>query len=105
MNARAAQTVYDKAEAEFLIMFEDMVGDFLHWFGRLTDLERLLGLCAFILTLFVLVVVKSSSGSSEPGKARSFVGSFTLVVAFSFLVGLLIDSEFDPRHFLPSNIF
>ncbi|HPF23116.1 MAG TPA: hypothetical protein PK417_06545 [Hyphomonas sp.] len=96
----SSQTVYDKAQTEFGDMVRDLVTGTLHWFGRLSDVERLVGLCAFILVLFMLVLVKATTRTHQPGKARSFVGSFVLVVVFSFLAGLLIDSEFDPRHFL-----
>ena len=103
MISTAADSVYDHAQAEFVDMVRDLVADALQWFGRLSDIERLVGLCAFILVLFVLVLVKATTRTSRPGKTRSFVSSFVLVVTFSFLAGLLIDSEFDLRRYLPAN--
>ena len=103
MITEVAHTVYDKAEQRFVDMVQTSVADLEHWFGRLSDIERLVGLCAFILVLFILVLVKATTRTSKPGKTRNFVGSFVLVVAFSFLAGMLIDSKFDPRQFLPGN--
>lgn len=91
------QSIYEKAQTQFADMVQDLFGDLLHWFERLTDVERLVALCAFILVLFMLVLVKATTRTSKPGKTRSFVGSFVLVVTFSFLAGLMIDSKFDPR--------
>lgn len=101
MITNAAQDVYGRAQSEFVDLVRDIIADLTHWFGRLSDLERLVGLCAFILVLFLLVLVKATTRESKPGKTRNFVGSFTLVVTFSFLVGLILDSRFDPRHWLP----
>lgn len=99
MFSSASPTVYDKAQTEFVDMVEGLFGGLLHWFERLTDVERLVALCAFILVLFLLVLVKATTRTTKPGKTRSFIGSFVLVVTFSFLAGLLIDSKFDPSQF------
>lgn len=96
----SSQTVYEKAEREFIDMVRDLVGDITHWFGRLSDVERLIGLGAFILMLFLLVLVKAGSRERKPGKTRNFTGSFILVVTFSFLVGMLLDTPYDPRNFV-----
>ena len=102
MITNAAQDVYDRAQSEFVDLFDNFFADLSHWFGRLSDIERLVGLCAFILVLFLLVLVKATTRESRPGKARSFVGSFTLVVTFSFLVGMILDTPYDPRQWLPA---
>ena len=99
MFSSATQTVYDKAQTQFADMVRDLFGGLIHWFERLSDIERLVALCAFILVLFMLVLVKATTRTTKPGKTRSFIGSFVLVVTFSFLAGLLIDSKFDPRQF------
>jgi hypothetical protein len=96
----SSKTVYDEAQQEFLDMVRDLVGDVTHWFSRLSDVERLVGLAAFILMLFLLVLVKASTREHVPGKTRNFAGSFVLVVTFSFLVGMLLDTPYDPRNFL-----
>lgn len=96
----SSQTIYDEAQKEFIDMVRDLVGDVTHWFSRLSDLERLVGVAAFILILFLLVLVKSSTRERVPGKTRSFAGSFVLVITFSFLVGMLLDTPYDPRNFL-----
>ena len=96
----AARSVYDTAQMKLVDLSEDVFGDLLRWFERLSDMERLIGLCAFIMGLFVMIVAKSASGSGGPGNTRGFLGAFTLVVAFSFLTGMVIDSRFDPRRFL-----
>ena len=99
-----AESVFGKAQQEFAVLFQDTLHDLLHWFGRLSDIERLVGLCAFILVLFTLVLVKASTRTSRPGKTRNFLGALVLVVAFSFVAGLLFDSQYDPRRLLPASV-
>ncbi|HPF23115.1 MAG: hypothetical protein R3C08_04660 [Hyphomonas sp.] len=99
----AARSVYETAQRKMVDLTEEVFGDLVHWFDRLSDLERLVGLCVFILTLFVMIIAKSATGSAGPGNTRGFLGSFALVVAFSFLTGLVIDSRFDPRQLLGSD--
>ena len=91
---------YEQVERELGHAVEDATRDFQIWFERLSDMERLMGLCGFILLLFCLIISKSATRSAAPGNGRSFAGSFTLVVVFSFVAGMLIDSPFDPRHFV-----
>ena len=96
----SSQTVYDEAQQEFIDMVRDLVVDVTHWFSRLSDLERLVGLGAFILMLFLLVVVKAGTREHKPAKSRNFVSSLVLVVTFSFFVGMLLETPFDPRNFV-----
>jgi hypothetical protein len=103
MSKTASNTIYDEAQEKLAALAHDFMRDMTRWFGQLSDLERLLGLCVFILVLFVLVVVKAGRREHAPGKARSFVSSFVLVVTFSFVVGLLLDTSYDPRRFLPAD--
>ncbi len=100
---RISYSIFDEAERNFSALTRDFARDMTHWFAQLSDLDRLLGLVLFILVLFVLVVVKSGTREQKPGKARSFVSAFVLVVTFSFVAGLLIDTRLDPRQFLPSD--
>jgi len=104
MSTRTGSSFYETTWNEFLDMVRDFVEDTTDWLSGLSDVERLMGLCIFILLLFLLVLANGSSRTREPGKTRSFAGAFTLVVAFSFVAGLLIDSKIDPRQFLPANI-
>ena len=104
MSTHTAQTVYDQALGEFIGMLRDFGVDILAWVSRLTDMERLMGLVAFILVLFLLVISKASTRRREPGKARSFASAFTLVVVFSFFAGLVIDARFDASAYVPGNI-
>ena len=94
----SSQTIYEKAEHEFIDMVRDLVDDVVRWFSHLTDVERLIGLAAFILVLFLLVLVKAGSRERTPGKTRSFTAAFILVVTFSFLAGMLLDTPYDPRN-------
>ncbi|WP_321490955.1 hypothetical protein [uncultured Hyphomonas sp.] len=95
---------YETVEREFGHVVEDATRDFQVWYERLSDVERLMGLCGFILLLFFLVLSKSATRAADPGTGRSFAGSFTLVVVFSFVAGMLIDSPFDPRHFVNADM-
>jgi len=103
MSKIASNTIYDEAQDKFAALAHDFVRDMTRWVGQLSDMERLLGLVLFILVLFTLVVVKAGTREKKPGKARSFVSAFVLVVTFSFVAGLLIDTRLDPRQFLPSD--
>jgi hypothetical protein len=100
MILASVPNTYETVEREFGRAMADTTRDLQVWFERLSDMERLMGLCGFILLLFFLILTKSATRSADPGNGRSFIGSFTLVVVFSFVAGMLIDSPFDPRHFV-----
>ncbi len=95
-----SQTVFEDAKREFIDLVRDLVGDLMQWFSRLSDLERLVGVAAFILILFLLVIVKAGARDKKPASGRSFLSSLVLVVTFCFVMGLLLDTPFDPRNFL-----
>ena len=103
MSQYASQSIYSAAGRRLLEAVEDAFGDLTDWVVGLTDIQRLVGLCAFILVLFTLLLVQATTRTRRPGKTRSFLGSFVLVVVFSFLAGLLIDSRFDLHALLPAN--
>ncbi|MEZ5997998.1 MAG: hypothetical protein R3B98_04830 [Hyphomonas sp.] len=100
MSTSSGGSFYEHTWDEFLVVARDFVDDTTDWMNGLSDTERLMGLCIFILLLFLLTIVNSSKREREPGKARSFTGAFLLIVMFSFVAGLLIDSPYDPRNFL-----
>ncbi|MCA8890930.1 MAG: hypothetical protein KDA56_03725 [Hyphomonas sp.] len=100
MILASVPNTYETVEREFGRAMADATRDLQVWFERLSDMERLMGLCGFILLLFFLILAKAATRSADPGNGRSFIGSFTLVVVFSFVAGMLIDSPFDPRHFV-----
>ena len=104
MRLAAVPNTYETVERELAHAVEGATRDFQIWYERLSDVERLMGLCGFILLLFCLVISKSATRTADPGTARSSVGSFTLVVVFSFVAGMLIDSPFDPRHFVNADL-
>lgn len=101
MISGSTQSAYDTALREIEYMVGDMIRDSQVWFDRLSDVERLVGLCGFILALFFLVLTKAATRSADPHSGRSFVGSFTLVVVFSFLTGYAIDGGLDLEAFIP----
>lgn len=101
MISASTQNVYDTARHEVGYLVNDMIRDLQVWFDRLSDVERLVGLCGFILVLFFLVLTKAATRSADPGSGRSFVGSFVLVVTFSFLTGYAIDGGLDLEAFIP----
>ena len=103
MSNYGVPDAYEDAVEAFEGLTRDATHDALVWFSRLTDVERLMGLCGFILLLFVLVLVKATSRTAQPGHGRSFLSAFVLVVSFSFMSGLLIDSDLDWQRYLPSN--
>ncbi len=96
----SSQSIFDEAQSEFIDLVRDLVHDLTQWFSRLSDLERLVGLAAFILMLFLLVIVKASTRERKPAKSRNLASSLVLVVTFSFVVGMLLETPFDPRNFL-----
>ena len=101
MISGSTRSVYDTARQEVVYLADDVVRDTQLWFERLSDFERLMGLCGFILVLFFLVLTKAATRSADPSSSRSFVGSFTLVVVFSFLVGYVIDGGVDLEPYIP----
>ncbi len=104
MRMASIPNAYESLERDLGNMISQGTRDFQVWFERLSDTERLMGLCGFILLLFCLVIAKSATRAAVPGTSRSFAGSFTLVVVFSFMAGMLIDSPFDPRHFVNEDV-
>ena len=100
-----SDSIYGQALADFWKMCVDFGDDVMVWVSRLSDVERLIGLCAFILVLFLLVMAKSTTRRREPGKARSFASAFLLVVAFSFISGFAMDAEYNVSQYVPGNIF
>ncbi|MCA8899897.1 MAG: hypothetical protein KDA53_01465 [Hyphomonas sp.] len=100
MSTRTGSSFYDDMWDEFLVVAKDFVDDVVDWMQGLSDLEQLMGLCIFILILFLLTLSNSANRDKDPGRARSFVGAFMLVVTFSFVAGLMIDTPYDPRNFL-----
>ena len=62
---------YQTVEEEFGRAIESGIRDFQIWFERLSDAERLMGLCGFILLLFCLGISKSATRAASPARTSA----------------------------------
>jgi hypothetical protein len=53
MISASIPNAYETVEREFGRVLADATRDIQVWFERLSDMERLMGLCGFILLLFL----------------------------------------------------
>jgi hypothetical protein len=72
-----------------------MVRDVNLWASRLSDGERVIGICVFALVLLFLMVRRPRDYKQGGGMGRQFAFAFVIVVIFGFGVGWLFDGRFD----------
>lgn len=67
--------------------------DFSIWASRLSDAERIVGLCVFILILICLMVRPSRKPRSEARAGPQFSYALIIVMIFAFGIGMAFDSS------------
>ncbi|MEE9380445.1 MAG: hypothetical protein V3V03_03485 [Hyphomonadaceae bacterium] len=68
-----------------------MMTDLNVWLQRLSESEKLLGLCIFILVLLYFVIRRPSDQKESGAMGRQFAMALVVVVFFSFGIGWLVD--------------
>jgi hypothetical protein len=67
--------------------------DFSIWASRLSDAERIAGLCVFILILMCLMVRPRRQPRRETKSGPQFTYALIIVMIFAFGIGMAFDSS------------
>lgn len=73
---------------------EIMADQIIVWASRLSDVEKLLGLCLAILVLFMLIVRPSNKRKRDRSESIQFIFAMTLVIGAGLSVGWFFDPGF-----------
>ena len=78
--------------------------DFSIWIARLSDGERVVGLCVFALSIMILMAVSTKKRKTSREKGTQFVFALAIVIIFGFGAGWLFDDDAGVGEFV-SNLF
>ncbi len=67
--------------------------DLYHWVTNLSDEERVIGICLFIVVLIYMIFSRRVRKETGTGNGRQFTGALVLVVIFAFGAGWGFDSN------------
>jgi TctA family transporter len=67
--------------------------DFAIWTARLSDAERIVGLCVFALTIMILMMGPTKRRKAPRGKGTQFVFALAIVMIFGFGAGWLFEDN------------
>ena len=67
--------------------------DFGIWTARLSDGERVVGLCVFALTILLLMMGPTKKRTTPRGKGTQFVFALAIVMIFGFGAGWLFEEN------------
>lgn len=67
--------------------------DFSIWIARLSDGERVVGLCVFALTILLLMMGPTKKRTTPRGKGTQFVFALAIVMIFGFGAGWLFEED------------
>jgi hypothetical protein len=67
--------------------------DFAIWTARLSDAERVVGLCVFALTIMILMMGPAKKRKTSRGKGTQFVFALAIVMIFGFGAGWLVEDN------------
>ncbi len=67
--------------------------DFSIWIARLSDGERVVGLCVFALTIMILMMAPTKKRKTPRGKSTQFVFALAIVMIFGFGAGWLFEDN------------
>ncbi|MEM6535886.1 MAG: hypothetical protein AAF613_09630 [Pseudomonadota bacterium] len=75
----------------FVVEVKALGDDLYYWVTHLSDEERTIGICIFIVVLMFMIFSRRVKKNTDPGTSRSFTGAFFLVVIFAFGAGWSMD--------------
>ncbi|MEQ8301523.1 MAG: hypothetical protein RH945_13360 [Hyphomonas sp.] len=67
--------------------------DFSIWTSRLSDAERVVGLCLFVLVLMCLMIRPRRKPKREVKTGPQFTYALIIIMIFSFGIGMAFDSS------------
>ena len=67
--------------------------EFAIWTARLSDGERVVGLCVFALTILLLMMRPKKKRKTPRGKGTQFVFALAIVMIFGFGAGWLFEDN------------
>ena len=78
-----------------MIVSQAQIGahDFSIWIARLSDGERVVGLCVFALTILLLMMRPKKKRKTPRGKGTQFVFALAIVMIFGFGAGWLFEDN------------
>lgn len=76
------------------VELEILSNDVIYWASRLSDAEKLFGLCMIILVLFALVIRPANNKKRNRSEFFQFGFAMTLVVSAGIGVGWFFDPAF-----------
>ena len=79
---------------ELFVREVQLLGDDLyHWVTTLSDQERMIGICVFILVLMYMIFSRRVKKDVDTGSGRQFSGALLLVIIFAFGAGWSMDTS------------
>ena len=84
--------LYQRAFDQFLVEVKFYFGEVQDYFIGLSEAERTLGLCLFILFIIYLIVARARRKYNPGSIGRQFVGAVVLVGMVLFVSDILFDS-------------
>lgn len=91
-DSNSSADPYKAAFEQFMIEVRFYLGEVQAWLMNLSDGEKILGLCAFVLVLMLIIVSKARRNEDPGSNGRQFSGALVLVMIFAFGAGWTIDS-------------
>jgi hypothetical protein len=83
---------YKAAFEQFMIEVRFYLGEVQGWLMSLSDGEKILGLCAFVLFLLLMIISKARRNEDPGSNGRQFSGALVLVMIFAFGAGWTLDA-------------
>lgn len=87
-------SIYSRLMHRFVLDVREAFHQFVIWLGRLSDGERLILFCAFILLLLTFFIHRDSNGKRRRIPIwRQFGGSILIIMIVGFGAGWFFDSR------------
>lgn len=77
----------------FVIEVTALGEDLYYWVTHLSDEERTIAICIFIVVLMFMIFSRRLKQNDEPGTGRNFTGAFFVVVILAFGAGWSMDTS------------
>ncbi len=91
-DSKNSSDPYQAVFEQFMIEVRFYLGEVQGWLLSLSDGEKILGLCAFVLVLMLIIVSKARRNEDPGSNGRQFSGALVLVLIFAFGAGWTLDA-------------
>ncbi len=85
--------LYEAAWKQVMIDLRAYLGVVQSWIETLSETEKVVGLCVFVVVLMILIVNRSRRKRDPGSNGRQFTGALVLVVIFAFGAGFTVDTS------------